>query len=192
MILPIVAYGHPTLRKVSEEINEDYPNLDELIENMFESMYSSSGIGLAAPQVNISIRLMVMDATPYEEETPEAKGFKKVLINPYIIEESGDEWSFNEGCLSVPEIREDVVRKPVIRIQYYDRDFNFYDETYTGVMARIIQHEYDHLEGVIFVDRIPNIRKILLKKRLNDISKGNIKVNYKMIFPQRKKGKKRN
>jgi len=187
MILPIVAYGHSTLRKIAQEIEHDHPDLDELIENMFETMYKSEGVGLAAPQVNHSIRLFIIDASPYEKEYPEFKGFKKIFINPYIIEESGEPWVFNEGCLSIPEIREDVIRKPRIRIQYQDRDFNSYDEIYEGIPARIIQHEYDHLEAKLFVDRMNPLRKMLLKRKLNDIMTGNIDVGYKMIFARKKK-----
>jgi peptide deformylase len=191
MILPIVAYGHPVLRKIAAEIEPGHPGLNELIDDMFETMYQSEGVGLAAPQVSQSIRLIVIDASPYEKDNPDLKGFKRVLINPRIIEESGEEWSFNEGCLSIPEIREDVMRKPRIRIQYQDMDFNSYDEVYQGIPARIIQHEYDHLQAKLFVDRINPLRKILLKRRLNDISTGNIEVAYKMIFPVRKKAKTR-
>ena len=191
MILPITAYGHPVLRKIGVDIDEDYPNLQQLIDDMYETMHATSGVGLAAPQVNLPIRLLVMDATPYAEEDPQAKDFKRVLINPEIIEEEGENWVFNEGCLSIPEIREDVERKPNIRIQYYDENWKFHDEKYTSVMARIIQHECDHLEGILFVDRVSNIRKMLLKRRLLDISKGNIDVKYKMIFPLKKKGKRR-
>lgn len=191
MILPIVAYGHPLLRRTSKEIDKDYPGLNELIENMWETMYLSSGVGLAAPQVNLSIRLFVIDASPFADEIPEAEGFKKVFINAQIIEEEGEEWSFNEGCLSIPDIREEVNRKPKIRIHYYDENFNFYDEQYDSVMARIIQHEYDHLDGIMFVDRVSSIRKVLLKRKLQDISKGNISIDYKMIFPNRKKGRNR-
>jgi peptide deformylase len=187
MILPIVAYGHPTLRKIAAEIEPGHPGIDELIDSMFETMYQSEGVGLAAPQVNQSIRLFIVDASPYEKENPDFKGFRKIFINPYIIEETGEEWSFNEGCLSVPEIREDVMRKPRIRIQYQDRDFNSYDEIYEGIPARIIQHEYDHLEAILFVDLVSPLRKILLKRRLNDISTGNIEAKYKMIFPSKKK-----
>jgi len=190
MILPIVAYGHPTLKKVAEEIDHDYEGLDELIENMFETMYASEGIGLAAPQVNRGIRLFIIDAIPYAEEFPEAAELKKVFINPYIIEESGEEWSFNEGCLSVPTVREDILRKPKIVIEYHDRDFNLIEEEYDGVMARIIQHEYDHIEGTIFVDRVNPLRKVLLKRKLHDISSGNVDVNYKMIFPLKSRKKK--
>lgn len=190
MVLPITAYGHPTLKKVAQEIKKNYPHLNELIRDMFETMYATGGVGLAAPQVNLPIRLLVMDATAYEEVDPQAKGFKKVLINPQIVEEKGDEWIFNEGCLSIPDIREDVSRKPQIRIQYYDENWNFFDEYYSSVMARIIQHEYDHLQGIMFVDRISNIRKVLLRRKLLDISRGNIDVGYKMIFPLIKKGRK--
>ena len=190
MVLPITAYGHPTLRKVAGEIDKDYPNLQQLVSDMFETMYATGGVGLAAPQINLPIRLLVMDATAYAEEDPQARDFKKVIINPKIVEETGDDWVFNEGCLSIPDIREDVSRKPEIRIQYYDENWNFFDELYTSVMARIIQHEYDHLEGVLFVDRVSNIRKVLLRRRLLDISKGNIDVSYKMIFPLIKKGRK--
>ena len=191
MVLPITAYGHPVLRKVAVDIDEDYPNLQQLIDDMYETMHATSGVGWAAPQVNLPIRLLVMDATPYAEEDPQAKDFKRVLINPEIIEEEGENWVFNEGCLSIPEIREDVERKPNIRIQYYDENWKFHDEKYTSVMARIIQHECDHLEGILFVDRVSNIRKMLLKRKLLDISKGNIDVKYKMIFPLKKKGKRR-
>ena len=191
MILPIVAYGHPILRKIAAEIEPGHPGLNELIDNMFETMYQSEGVGLAAPQVNQSIRLIVIDASPYEKDKPELQGFKKLLINPQMIEESGEEWSFNEGCLSIPEIREDVMRKPRIRIQYQDKDFKTYDEIYEGIPARIIQHEYDHLQAKLFVDRINPLRKIVLKRRLHDISTGNIEVAYKMIFPVRKKSKTR-
>jgi len=190
MVLPIVAYGHPNLRKVSEEIDEDYEGLNELIENMFETMYYSEGVGLAAPQVNKNIRLFIVDASPFEKDNPELRDFRKVFINPIITEETGTEWEFAEGCLSIPDIREEVIRKPRVRIEYYDRDFNFHDETYEGMAARIIQHEYDHLEGVLFVDHISNLRKMLLKRRLNDISTGNIDVDYKMIFPSIKRKKK--
>ena len=189
MILPIVAFGHPTLRKVADDIGPEYPGLDELIANMFETMYSAEGVGLAATQVNHGIRLFIVDASPYEQDHPEMKGFKKIFINPHIIEEYGEEVSFNEGCLSIPKIREDVMRKPRIRIQYQDREFNSYDEIYEGIPARIIQHEYDHLEAKLFVDRISPLRKMLLKKKLNDITNGNIEVDYKMIFPGKKKGR---
>lgn len=187
MILPVVAYGHPTLRKISDDIDKDYPGLDQFISDMFETMYSSNGVGLAAPQVNRSIRMFVIDATPYADDFPGETDLKKVFINARIIEESGEEWAFNEGCLSIPEVREDVLRKPELRIQYYDENFNFHDDRITGVLARVIQHEYDHLDGILFVDLINPLRKMMLKRKLGDISKGFIKTDYKMIYPMAKK-----
>lgn len=187
MILPIVSYGHPTLRKVCEDIDKDYPNLQQLIDDMFETMYAASGVGLAAPQVNKAIRLFVIDATPYSDEFPGETNLKKVFINPHIIEQEGEEWSFNEGCLSIPDIREDVIRKTDLRMQYYDEHFNFHDERLSGIFARVIQHEYDHLDGVLFVDRINPLRKIMLKRKLNDIAKGLVDTNYKMLFPVMRK-----
>ena len=184
MILPITAYGHPTLKKVAQDIDKDYPGLEQLIADMFETMYYSKGVGLAAPQIDKSIRLLVIDATPYAEDFPEAKNFKKVMINARIIEESGSEWAFNEGCLSVPDIREDVYRKPNIKITYMDEAFNEHTEEYSGVAARIIQHEYDHIEGILFTDLLSPLKKKLLHRRLTDIKKGNIKVPYKMKFPK--------
>lgn len=186
MILPIVAYGHPILRKIARDIEPDHPGLKELIDNMFETMYKSDGVGLAAPQVNQSIRLFVIDASHYAEQQPELKDFRRVFINAHITEESGEEWIFNEGCLSVPEIREDISRKPNIRIEYDDEDLIHHEEVYEGIAARIIQHEYDHLDGIMLVDRISPLRKMLLKRRLNDITTGNIDVSYKMIFPGKK------
>lgn len=187
MILPIVAYGHPTLKKIAEDISPDYPQLKELIANMFETMYASSGVGLAAPQVNKSIRLVVIDADIYSEDYPEAKGFKKVFINPHVLELSGEPWIFNEGCLSVPEIREDIERPSDVKVRYLDEQFQEHTEVFSGVLGRVFQHEYDHLEGTLFVDRVSPIRKVLLKRRLTDISKGNIRTSYKMIFPLQKK-----
>lgn len=183
MIYPILAYGHPVLKKRAEEIDADYPNLKEIIANMYETMNEAIGIGLAAPQVNLSIRLLVIDATPYEEEYPEAKGFKKAFINPEIIEESGEDWEFNEACLSLPGIAEYVIRKPNIKIRYQDENFNTIEEEYDGMIARIFQHEFDHLEGILFVDRISNLKKVLLKNKLKDISVGKAKNAYKMTLP---------
>ena len=185
MILPIVAYGDPVLKKEAEEIDKDYPFLGELIENMWETMYKAEGVGLAAPQIGKSIRLFIVDASPFEEDEPELKDFKKIFINPIIVEEEGKEWSFNEGCLSIPTIREDVSRKPKIVIEYFDRDFNLVEETYEGIAARIIQHEYDHIEGILFTDLINPLKKRLLKSKLNNISKGNVKVPYRMKFPKK-------
>ncbi|MEI6347042.1 MAG: peptide deformylase [Bacteroidota bacterium] len=187
MILPILAYGHPTLKKVAKDIDKDYPDLHKLIADMWETMYFSHGVGLAAPQVNKSIRLQVIDATPFAEEDERARNFKKVMINAQIIHEEGEEWPFNEGCLSIPEIREDVYRKPKIKIQYYDENWNYFEETFDSVMARIIQHEYDHLEGKLFVDRLSSIRRMLLKRRLNDIATGKVQTDYRMIFASNKR-----
>ncbi len=187
MMLPIVAYGHSTLRKKSADIDESYPGLSELIQSMFMTMKESNGVGLAAPQVNHSIRLFIIDASPYAKDYPEVADFRRVFINAYILEESGQEWSFNEGCLSIPDIHEDVTRRPKIRIRYMDEQFREHEEVFDGVAARIIQHEYDHLEGILFVDRISSLRKTLLRRKLNDISRGAIDVDYKMIFPLVKK-----
>lgn len=184
MILPIVAYGDPVLKKETEEIDQDYPFLQDLIDNMFETMYNAEGVGLAAPQIGKSIRLFVVDASPFEEEEPKLKDFKKVFINPIILEEEGKVWNFNEGCLSIPGIREDVSRQPKITIEYYDRDFNLVEETYDGLAARVIQHEYDHIEGILFTDLINPLKRRLLKSKLNNISKGNVRVSYRMKFPK--------
>lgn len=187
MIYPIVAYGHSTLKKVSEEIDETYPDLNELIENMFETMYESVGVGLAAPQINKNIRLFIIDADPYKEEHPETEGFKKVFINPYIIDETGDEWEFKESCLSIPNIAEYVARNEKIRIEYYDENFKFHEEEYDGILARIIQHEYDHLEGILFVEKINPLSKMLIRRKLSDIQSGKVNPSYKMIFAKNKR-----
>ncbi len=180
MKLPIVAYGDPVLKKRASDIPKDYPKLDEVIANMYETMHGAKGVGLAAPQVGLSIRLFVVDASPFEEE--EVKDFKQVFINPIIKEEEGELWKFNEGCLSIPNVREDVQRKETLYIEYYDQEWNFKKETYNGLAARIIQHEYDHIEGILFVERISPLRKRLIKNKLLDISKGNVDVDYKMKF----------
>ena len=185
MILPIVAYGDPILKREAEEIDENYPFLKELIENMWETMYKAEGVGLAAPQIGKQIRLFIVDCSPFEEDEPKLKGFKKVFINPIILEEEGKEWNFNEGCLSIPGIREDVKRKPKIVIEYYDEDFNLIEETYEGIAARVIQHEYDHIEGILFTDHINPLKKRLLSSKLNNISRGNVKVPYRMKFPKK-------
>lgn len=194
MILPIVAYGDPVLRKETAEISEDYPNLDQLIENMFETMYEARGIGLAAPQVGVSIRLFIVDATPFEddddfteEEQKFLSTFKKVFINAKILDESGDEWAFNEGCLSIPEVREDIFRQPEITLEYQDENFKKHKETFKGIVARIIQHEYDHIEGILFTDKLSPLKKRLIKGKLTKISKGDIDVDYRMKFPLLKK-----
>jgi len=197
MILPIVAYGDPVLKKEAEEIDKDYPGLEQLIADMFETMYAAQGVGLAAPQIGKSIRVFIVDGSPFadeegEEPDPKAHGieaFKKVFINPVIEEEEGEDWSFQEGCLSIPKIREDVYRKEVVHISYYDEYWNFYEERFEGYQARIIQHEYDHIEGVLFTDHLSPLRKRLLTKRLANISKGEVRVDYKMKFPALKKGR---
>ena len=186
MILPIVSYGTKVLKQKAQDISSDYPNLERLIEDMFETMYEASGVGLAAPQIGRSIRLFIVDGSPFANENPEMNGFRKVFINPKIIEESGEEWSFNEGCLSIPSIREDVSRLSKIRIYYQDQDFNTIEEEFDGTKARIIQHEYDHIEGVLFTDYLSTFKKRLLKRKLNDISKGDVKVDYRMKFPLKK------
>lgn len=199
MILPIVAYGDPVLKKEAVEIDKDYEGLSELIDNMWETMYAASGVGLAAPQIGKSIRLFLVDASPFaddedtEEPDPKAKGiadFKKVFINPVIEEEQGEEWAFQEGCLSIPQIREDVYRQEKVTISYYDENFNFKEETFEGYAARVVQHEYDHIEGILFTDHLAPLKKRLLKKKLMNISKGEIQVDYRMKFPVKKKGRK--
>ncbi len=182
MILPIVGYGDPVLKKKAGEIDSSYPGLKELIDNMWETMYNASGVGLAAPQIGKSIRLFVIDASPFEEEDNKLKDFKKVFINPVIIEERGQEWYFNEGCLSFPDLREDVARRPRIRIRYQDEEFKIFEQDYDGIAARIIQHEYDHIEGIVFVDRITPLKRRLIKNKLTSIVKGTVKASYKMRF----------
>lgn len=179
MVYPIVIYGSSVLRKVAEEIPKDYKGLPELVADMFETMEVSDGVGLAAPQIGKSIRLFVIDATPMAEDDPSLTGFRKAFINPKIVEESGPKWGYVEGCLSLPEIREEIERHSIVKIQYYDENFNLFEETYDGVKARIIQHEYDHLEGVLLVDRVAPLKKKLLKGRLTNISKGKVKAAYK-------------
>ncbi|MEO8794797.1 MAG: peptide deformylase [Daejeonella sp.] len=191
MKLPIIAYGDPVLRRKALDIPEDYQELDLLVANMFETMYNAHGVGLAAPQIGLSVRLFVIDAAPFAEEEPLLKDFRKVFINAQIIEETGDKWDFNEGCLSIPDIREDISRKEKLTISYYDENFNYFEETYSGLPARIIQHEYDHIEGKLFTDKLSPLRKAMLRNRLDSISKGNIKVDYKMKFPAMKPGKNR-
>lgn len=190
MILPVVAFGHPVLKKVAEDISPDYPNLSQFIADMWETMYLSDGVGLAAPQVNQSIRLFVIDASAFAEKYPGTEHFRKAFLNASIYLEEGEEFSFNEGCLSFPGLREDIMRKPVIYIRYMDENFVEHDERYDGVLARVIQHEYDHIEGIVFVDRITSLKKMLLKRKLSDISKGNVEVAYRMLFLQQKRGRK--
>ncbi len=196
MILPIVAYGDPVLRKKAVEIPEDYPNLKELVENMFETMYNASGVGIAAPQIGKAIRLFVVDATPFaddedlsKEEQERLKTFKKAFINPQILEETGDEWAFSEGCLSIPGINEDVFRCSNIKIKYQDEDFNEHVEEFDGLLARVIQHEYDHIEGILFTDKLSSLKKRIIKSKLAGISKGKVNADYRMRFPAVKKGR---
>jgi len=194
MILPIVAYGDPVLRKVSKEIDQEYRDLKQLIEHMWETMYGSHGVGLAAPQIGKAIRLFVIDAAPFaededlsQEEQSQLKAAKMVFINAKIIEESGEEWSFNEGCLSIPDVREEVMRKSTITVEYQDENFIKKTEVFDGVLVRVIQHEYDHIEGILFTDKLSPLKKRMLKGKLSNISKGKIQVDYKMRFPELKK-----
>ncbi|WP_053992218.1 peptide deformylase [Mangrovimonas sp. TPBH4] len=194
MILPIVAYGDAVLRKMGENITQDYPQLDTLIANMYETMYGAYGVGLAAPQIGLPIRLFIVDTEPFAEDeafTPEEqeqlKNFKRTFINAEILEEEGEEWAFNEGCLSIPDVREDVFRKPKIKIQYQDENFETKVEEFDGLIARVIQHEYDHIDGVLFTDKLSSLKKRLIKGKLANISKGKIRVDYKMRFPLLKK-----
>ena len=184
MILPIVAFGAPILRKKCIDITPEYPDLETLIDNMWETMYEASGVGIAAPQINIAIRLFLVDTTPFfedEEETEEVI-VKQTFINAKIIEEKGEDWDFNEGCLSIPNIREDVTRKSTITIEYMDENFKKHTETYDGLIARVIQHEYDHVDGILFTDKISPLRKRMIKGKLIDISKGKVNAAYKMRF----------
>ena len=192
MILPIVAYGHPVLRQVAEDIEADYPQLDKLIEDMWETMYASSVVGLAAPQINRSVRLFVVDSTQIfnnldEDEAgiyPDEPGFKAVFINAHIVELDGKRWAYNEGCLSIPKVREDVSREERVTLEFQDESFLKHTHTFTGITARVILHEYDHIEGKLFIDHISLLKKKLIKKKLDDISKGKVKVDYRMMFPK--------
>ena len=195
MILPVYGYGEPVLRKVGENISKDYPNLKETIANMYETMYHAHGVGLAAPQVGLAIRLFVIDTEPFaegddvsKEEASQLKGFKKTFINAQILKEEGDVWGFNEGCLSIPDVREDVFRHEKITIEYYDEDFNKKTEVYDGLIARVIQHEYDHIEGILFTDHLSSLKKKLIGKKLMNIMEGKARPDYKMKFAN-KKGK---
>ncbi len=191
MILPIVAYGSPVLRKVATDITKDYPDLEKLIADMWETMYNSNGVGLAAPQINRAIRLFVVDSTQVfsnmdedddPDEFPDGPGFKGVFINAHIVETAGEEWSYNEGCLSIPKIREDVYRNEKVTITYQDEKFESHTQTFNGITARVILHEYDHIEGKLFIDYIKPLKKVMLKRKLEDISKGKIKTDYRMMF----------
>ncbi len=191
LILPIVAYGHPVLRKVAQDINPGYPQLEKFIADMWETMYASSGVGLAAPQVNRDIRLFVVDTLQMfqnmeedeKNEYPGDTGIKEVFINARVVELDGEEWPYNEGCLSIPKIREDIFRHETVTLAYMDAGFQPQTKTYTGLSARVVLHEYDHIEGKLFIDHISPLKRKLMKGRLNDISKGKISVDYKMMFP---------
>jgi peptide deformylase len=182
MIYPIVAYGDPVLRKVAQEIDKNGSiDIKKLVEDMLETMHAANGIGLAAPQIGLSLRLFVIDGSGTDDE--EIKDFKQVFINAQLLHEEGDKWAFEEGCLSIPNIREDVMRPTKLRIRYYDLDWNLHEEEYEGMKARVIQHEYDHIQGILFIDHLSGLRKRLLKGKLNNISKGEVKVDYRMKFP---------
>ena len=191
MILPIVAYGHPVLRKRATDITADYPQLEKLIADMWETLYNSNGVGLAAPQINRDIRLFLVDTLQMFEnmeadekaDYPDDNGIKSVFINAKILKLDGDEWPYNEGCLSIPKIREDVYRNESVTINYLDENFQSLTKTFTGLSARVILHEYDHIEGKLFIDHISALKRKLMKGKLTDISKGKIRVDYKMLFP---------
>ena len=189
MKLPIIAYGDPVLRKKALIIPEDYIELETMIANMFETMYAAHGVGLAAPQIGVSMRLFIIDAAPFADDDVVLQNFRQVFINPQILEETGEKWSFNEGCLSIPDIREDISRREGLTISYYDEHWKHHEQTYTGLSARIIQHEYDHIEGKLFTDKLSPLRKAMLKTRLDSISKGFVKVDYKMKFFAVKSGR---
>ena len=195
MILPIVAYGHPVLRKVADDISPDYPELKKLIEDMWETMYASNGVGLAAPQINRPIRLFVVDSSQIftnmdedekkEAAYPDEPGIKQVFINAHIMEEAGDDWAYNEGCLSIPKIREDVYRAEEVTLTYLDENFQQHTKTFDGITGRVILHEYDHTDGKLFIDHISPLKRKLYKRKLDDITKGSIRVDYKMMFPKK-------
>ena len=193
MILPIVGYGDPVLRKMCEEISPEYPNLKDLIANMYDTMYNAYGVGLAAPQIGLAIRLFVIDTEPFsdsedltKEEQEQLKGFKQTFINAKMLKEDGEEWSFNEGCLSIPDVREDVYRNERITIEFFDENFNKKTEVFDGLIARVIQHEYDHIEGILFTDKISTLKRTLIKKKLQNIMDGKARPDYKMRFCNKK------
>jgi peptide deformylase len=192
MILPVVAYGHPVLRKECVNVDMDYPELDKLIADMWETMYYTNGVGIAAPQVNRAVRIFVIDTEQIVEgfdeedrkEFPDEKGVKQTFINARIVETSGEPWAYNEGCLSIPKIREDINRPEHVRLRFVDENFVEHEEDYYGITARVIQHEYDHIDGKLFIDYLPPLKKRLLKKKLEDISKGKVRVDYRMLLPK--------
>jgi peptide deformylase len=182
MILPVFAYGQPVLKKKATNIDAQYEDLSTLIENMWETMYAAHGVGIAAPQIGLAIRLFVIDTIQIMEDDKKAEGFKKVFINAQIVEEIGDLWAYEEGCLSIPDIRGDVERPKKVRIQYQDENFNKYDEIYEGINARVIQHEYDHIEGILFVEKLKPLKKKLIQRKLNDIKAGKANPDYKIKY----------
>lgn len=182
MIYPIVAYGNPILKKEAEEINEG-TELDSLIKDMFATMDNASGVGLAAPQINQGIRLFVIDSTLMLDEEDEEKGIRRAFINPIILDEYGDDYSFEEGCLSIPEVRAEITRPEKLTIEYFDENWNLKEEEFSGMTARVIQHEYDHLEGILFVDYLKGLKKRLVKSKLIDVSKGKVSTDYRMVYP---------
>ena len=192
MVLPIVAYGHPVLRKLAQDIRPEYPHLKKLIADMWETMYTSNGVGLAAPQVNKDIRLFVVDSQQIfqnmeeeeRKEFPDDPGIQQVFINAHVMETEGKEWPYNEGCLSIPKIREDILRQETVTLEYEDENFQVHTKTFHGITARIILHEHDHLEGKLFIDYLPPLKRKLMKGKLDDISKGKVNVDYKMVFPK--------
>lgn len=188
MIYPIVVYGHQVLRKVAQDIDRTYPGLNQLVSDMFDTMHVSEGVGLAAPQIGKSIRLFVVDGSPLADDDPDMLDFRFVFINARIVGKSGDLALMNEGCLSIPNIREEVNRENFIRMTWYDENWDFHDEIFTGYKARIIQHEYDHLDGILFTDKVSPLRKKMLQRKLNDISKGRFEASYKTVLPGQKPG----
>lgn len=189
MILPVIGYGFPVLRKKSEEITPEYHELNTLINNMFDTMYAAHGVGLAAPQIGLAIRLFIVDTSPFAEseelsveEANALKSFKKVFINAKIISEQGEKWSFNEGCLSIPGVREDVVRHSEVTISYQDENFVSHTETFSGLIARVVQHEYDHIEGILFTDHLTTFKKTFVKRKLDNILNGKVTADYRMKF----------
>ena len=193
MILPIFGYGEPVLRKIGEELTPEFPNLQEIIANMYDTMYNAYGVGLAAPQIGLAVRLFVIDTEPFsdsddlsKDEQEQLKGFKRTFINAVMLTEEGDEWGFNEGCLSIPDVREDVYRNEKITIEYCDENFNKKIEVFDGLIARVIQHEYDHIEGILFTDKISSLKKTLIKKKLQNIMEGKARPDYRMKFAAKK------
>ena len=188
MILPVIGYGNSILKRKSKEVPNSYPGLKELIRNMYDTMYNASGVGLAAPQIGKSIKIFIIDTSPFldmddnEIKDYEVRSVKQTFINPTILDETGEFWSFEEGCLSIPHIREEVKRKSCIKIEYYDENFNYRKDDFSGIVARVIQHEYDHIQGILFTDKLTSFKKRLLKSKLNNIEKGNVDIDYLMDF----------